>query len=46
VADAITVVFLFAFFAAGLALLATFFTPHTELKERSTESEALPVSTD
>ena len=46
VADAITLVFLFAFFAAGLALIATFFTPRTELKERTTENEPLPISAD
>jgi MFS family permease len=46
VANAITLVFLFAFIAAGLALLATLFTPRTELKERITENESLPVSTD
>jgi EmrB/QacA subfamily drug resistance transporter len=45
VADAITLVFLFAFFAAGLALIATLFSPRMELKER-TGVEPLPVSTD
>lgn len=45
VADAITLVFLYAFFAAGLALIATLFSPRTELKERM-EVEPLPVSTD
>ena len=34
------------FFAAGLALAATFFTPRTELKERSTENEPIPISAD
>jgi MFS family permease len=46
VADAITLVFLFAFFAAGLALVATLFTPRTELKERTTEKEPMPISAD
>jgi MFS family permease len=46
VADAITLVFLFAFFAAGLAFVATLFTPRTELKERTTENEPLPISDD
>jgi Na+/melibiose symporter-like transporter len=46
VADAITLVFLFAFFAAGLAFVATLFTPRTELKERTTENEPLPISAD
>ena len=46
VADAITVVFLFAFIAAGLALLATLFTPRTALKDRSTGNEPVKVSTD
>lgn len=46
VADAIAVVFLFAFVAAGLALLATLFTPRTELKERKTEGEPIPMSAD
>jgi EmrB/QacA subfamily drug resistance transporter len=45
VADAITLVFLFAFFAAGLALIATLFSPRTELKER-TGVDPVPVSTD
>jgi hypothetical protein len=46
VADAITLVFLFAFISAGLALLATFFTPRQELKDRTPESEPMPVSAD
>ena len=45
VADAISLVFLIAFVAAGLALASTFFTPRTELKER-TEGEPVPVSAD
>ena len=45
VADAVTVVFLFAFIAAGLALASTFFTPRTALKERSV-SESVQVSMD
>jgi len=46
VADAITLVFLFAFITAGLALLATFFIPRTELKDSAPESEPVPVSAD
>jgi MFS family permease len=46
VADAITVVFSFAFIAAGLALFSTFFTPRTELKEKAVEGEPIPVSAD
>ncbi|NUQ84581.1 MAG: MFS transporter [Anaerolineales bacterium] len=46
VADAITVVFLFAFVAAGLALVAAFFSPRRELKDGSAEAEAMPVSAD
>ena len=46
VADAITVVFFFAFIAAGLAFGATLFTPRTELKERSPETNLPPVSAD
>lgn len=45
VADAITLVFFLAFIAAVLALIATFFSPRTKLKERI-EVEPLPVSTD
>ena len=46
VADAITVVFLFAFISAGLALLATFFTPRKELRENPPESEPAHVTAD
>ena len=46
VADAISLVFIIAFAAAGLALAATLFTPHKELKERTTEGEAVSVSVD
>lgn len=46
VADAITLVFLLAFFAAGLALIATFFSPRKELKERAREGETVTVSAD
>lgn len=44
-ADAISLVFLIAFVAAGLALASTFFSPRTKLKER-TEGEPVPVSAD
>lgn len=46
VADAVTVVFFFAFIAAGLALTATFFSPRTALKERSVSSEPVQTSMD
>jgi hypothetical protein len=46
VADAITLVFLIAFVAAGLALVATFFSPRTKLKERTADGDAMPVSAD
>jgi EmrB/QacA subfamily drug resistance transporter len=46
VADAITLVFFLAFIAAVLALIATFFSPRTELRERAREGEAVPVSAD
>lgn len=46
VADAITLVFLLAFVAAGLALIATFFSPRKELRERAKEGEVMPVSAD
>jgi len=45
VANAISLVFVIAFIAAGLALISTFFTPRTELKER-VEGEPVPVSAD
>lgn len=46
VADAISLVFLFAFIAAGLAFLATLFTPRTELKDKPAEVEPVPISAD
>jgi MFS family permease len=46
VANAINLVFVIAFVAALLGLVATFFSPHMELTERSTENEAVPVSAD
>jgi len=46
VADAITLVFLFAFIAAGLALFVTFFTPRTELRDRAMDGKPVPVSMD
>jgi EmrB/QacA subfamily drug resistance transporter len=46
VADAISLVFIIAFAAAGLALAATLFTPRKELKERTTEGEAVSASAD
>ncbi len=46
VADAITVVFLFAFVAAGLALVAAFLSPRRALTDGSAEAEAMPVSAD
>ncbi|MDO9303490.1 MAG: MDR family MFS transporter [Anaerolineales bacterium] len=42
-ADSIHLVFIIAFVSAALGLAAVFFTPHQELKEKSTESE-LPVA--
>ena len=43
VADAISLVFIIAFIAAGLALVSTFFTPRTELRERTAgEPVSLP----
>ncbi|HEY5731148.1 MAG TPA: MDR family MFS transporter [Anaerolineales bacterium] len=46
VADAITLVFFFAFVAAGLALTATLFTPRKELKERQARGEPASISAD
>ena len=40
VADAISLVFVIAFIAAGLALASTFFTPRTELRERTAAEPA------
>ncbi|MGB8983683.1 MAG: MDR family MFS transporter [Anaerolineales bacterium] len=45
-ADAIHAVFVIAFFAAALALVTVFFTPHKELTEQLPEREAPPVSAD
>jgi len=45
VANAISLVFVIAFVAAGLALASTFFAPRQELKERM-EGDPLPVSAD
>jgi MFS family permease len=42
VADAISLVFIIALIAAGLALASTFFTPRTELRER-TAGEPVPI---
>ena len=46
VADAISLVFVIAFVAAGLALVAAFFSPRRELKDGSAKAEAMPVSAD
>ena len=46
VANAISVVFVIAFFAALLGLVSTFFAPRKELKENQVESEAVIVSAD
>jgi len=46
VADAISIVFIVAFVAAALALGSTFFTPHQELKERTTDGDPVPMSAD
>jgi hypothetical protein len=46
VANAINLVFVIAFVAALLGLVATFFSPRKELTERSTESETVLVSAD
>lgn len=43
-ADAIHLVFVIAFVSAALALVAVFFAPHQELKERSPESEPSAAS--
>jgi MFS family permease len=45
-ADSIHLVFVIAFFAAALGLVAVFFTPHQELREISPESEPPLVSMD
>lgn len=46
VADAITLVFFLAFIAAVLALIATFFSPRRQLRERTGDGGAVPVSAD
>jgi MFS family permease len=45
-ADAIHLVFVIAFGAAALAMVTVFFTPRTELTERSSEREPSPMSAD
>jgi EmrB/QacA subfamily drug resistance transporter len=45
-ADAIHLVFLIAFVAAAFGLIATFFTPHKALTERTSESEPSLISAD
>ncbi len=45
-ADAIHLVFVIAFVSAAFGLVAVFFTPHQELKEKSSASEATPASMD
>jgi MFS family permease len=45
-ADSIHLVFVIAFVSAALGLVAVFFTPHHELKEKSPESEPPLVSMD
>lgn len=45
-ADAIHIVFVIAFVAAALAMVAVFFTPRTELKDKAPETGPSPVSTD
>lgn len=45
-ANSIHLVFLIAFVAAALAMVTVLFTPRTELRERSSEREASPVSAD
>lgn len=45
-ADAIHLVFVIAFVAAALAMVTVFFTPRTELTERSSEREPSAVSAD
>ena len=46
VADAISLVFVIAFVAAGLALASTFFTPRTELRDKPAERETASISAD
>jgi EmrB/QacA subfamily drug resistance transporter len=45
-ADSVHLVFVIAFVSAALGLVAVFFTPHQELKEKPPESEAPLVSMD
>jgi hypothetical protein len=45
-ANAIHLVFVIAFVSAALGLVAVFFTPHKELKEKSVESEPPMISMD
>jgi EmrB/QacA subfamily drug resistance transporter len=45
-ADAIHLVFVIAFVAAGLAMVTVFFTPHKELTEQFPERDRSPVSAD
>ncbi len=45
-ANAIHLVFIIAFVSAALGLVAVFFTPHQELKEKSPESESTPAGMD
>jgi EmrB/QacA subfamily drug resistance transporter len=45
-ADSIHLVFVIAFVSAALGLVAVFFTPHQELKEKSSESDPPLVSMD
>jgi len=45
-ADAIHAVFVIAFFAAALALVTVFFTPHKELTEQLPERDPSTVSAD
>jgi hypothetical protein len=46
IADSIHLVFIIAFVSAALGLVAVFFTPHQELKEKSPESEPPLASMD
>ncbi len=46
VANAITLVFVIAFFAALLGLLVTFFSPRHELRDKAVENEPVTVSAD
>jgi MFS family permease len=45
-ANAIHLVFVIAFFAAALAMIAVLFTPHKELAEQASERSSSPVSAD